>query len=580
MHKSIVVLAVFALICWSVAEVSAEGRKLAVVVGVNAYRSNSGLPNLRYAASDAKSLSAALRQQGYTVFELTHERAREPGSEHFAPNVAYIRDQIEGVLRYPNLGADDAVLISLHGHGVQFEQLDDSGRRVPQFFFCPADATITGVKTANELSASNHLLPLDEIYAQLGECTAATKLLVVDACRNDPTQPEVFRSALASSTLPKLPPPPGGTAAFFSCRAEQRAVEDPELNQGVFTYFIVQGLQGRADQPREGQTSGDGIVTLAELSAYVANNTYAHVYEKYNVRQSPELRGDFDLNLPLASLGSHSTPRNEMKLPNNPTPPPSQNLPQQSEQPRPGQLLNLLSLRDYPNSLLIQGPALRALIRFEANLPGAKLDDELAQQLVGMFIGLTSDLNQQELGAFVVLEWSSAASRDAGMPFIANNFEDDGNWQQLLDHYTVFGSPQNPVSAELLSELTRKLQQPVPRNHPGHGKSLLAYFVLPGKEAAASYGFTSGKVSSDWDGEEPIFGLRVDLQTETNQVEKANALLEIVPWDDLGFQEKPEFKITGDEKSLAISATLPIAELTNVLNRIQELNASENAPSK
>jgi hypothetical protein len=49
---------------------------------------------------------------------------------------------------------------------------------------------------------------------------------------------------------------------------------------------------------------------------------------------------------------------------------------------------------------------------------------------------------------------------------------------------------------------------------------------------------------------------------------------------EVGFQEKPEFKITGDEKSLAISAALPIAELTNVMNRMQELNASENAPSK
>ena len=61
-------LAVFQLLS---ALVAAEGRKLAVVVGVNAYRKNSGLPPLAHAASDAKHLSEALRSAGFTVYEMT-----------------------------------------------------------------------------------------------------------------------------------------------------------------------------------------------------------------------------------------------------------------------------------------------------------------------------------------------------------------------------------------------------------------------------------------------------------------------------------------------------------------------------
>ncbi|MFM9966258.1 MAG: SUMF1/EgtB/PvdO family nonheme iron enzyme [Planctomycetaceae bacterium] len=300
--------AFLALLAWT-HSAQAAGRKLAVVVGVNAYRPNSGLPTLQHAGSDAAKLSAALRANGFTVFELTHDVARQPGKETLAPNIEYIRDQIEGMLGFPNLGREDSILVALHGHGVQFEEVKtvkkngkDEEEKTPKFYFCPADATITGIKIANELTDRNHLLPLEELYEQLAGCKATTKLLIVDACRNDPTQPGVFRNGLASATLPKLPPPTGGTAAFFSCKPNQQAVEDPTLQQGVFTHFLVQGLLGKADLPLEGKPAGDGVITLSELSAYVGNNTYAHVYDKYKVRQSPELRGDYDLNLPLAKV--------------------------------------------------------------------------------------------------------------------------------------------------------------------------------------------------------------------------------------------------------------------------------------
>ena len=282
---------------------SAQTRKLAVVVGVDTYRSTSNLPRLQHAGADAALLSDVLREQGFTVFEMTHLVAKNDGQEAMAPNLPFIRDQIDGVLGFPNLGADDTVIISLHGHGVQF---DDGQGTNAKFYFCPADSTIFGARTNADLSERNHLLPLDEIYEQLAQCPAATKLLIVDACRNDPTRPNVFRSGLASSTLPKLPPPTGGTAAFFSCKANQQAVEDPELKHGVFTHYLVKGLRGAADQTYDDRPA-DGAVTFGELSAYVANNTYSHTYANYKVRQSPELRGDFDLNFKLTQSYSASS---------------------------------------------------------------------------------------------------------------------------------------------------------------------------------------------------------------------------------------------------------------------------------
>ena len=301
MSSSFIRILLTSIVLTSVIPTSAQEQKLAVVIGVNAYRANSGLPTLQHAASDAAALSSTLRNTGFTVYEMTHDEARKAGQETMSPQLAYIRDQIKGVLEFPNLGDRDAVLITLHGHGVQYDMVDAKGNKTPKFYFCPADATVDGLKTANEITDRNRLLPLEELYADLASCPAATKLLIVDACRNDPTSPSVFRESLASATLPKLPAPTGGTAAFFSCKANQRAVEDSALKQGVFSHFLVKGLQGEADLPLAGKPA-DGIITFAELSAYVANNTYAHVYDKYKVRQSPELRGDYDLNLPLARI--------------------------------------------------------------------------------------------------------------------------------------------------------------------------------------------------------------------------------------------------------------------------------------
>lgn len=51
---------------------SGPGRQLAVVVGVNTYRANTGLNPLQHAVHDASRLSAVLRKSGFKVIEMTH----------------------------------------------------------------------------------------------------------------------------------------------------------------------------------------------------------------------------------------------------------------------------------------------------------------------------------------------------------------------------------------------------------------------------------------------------------------------------------------------------------------------------
>ena len=46
--------------------------------------------------------------------------------------------------------------------------------------------------------------------------------------------------------------------------ANEVSMEKDELNHGVFTYYLLEGLRGKAD------ADGDGVITLDEVYKYVS----------------------------------------------------------------------------------------------------------------------------------------------------------------------------------------------------------------------------------------------------------------------------------------------------------------------
>jgi hypothetical protein len=151
-------------------------------------------------------------------------------------------------------GRDATVIIALSGHGVQY-------RGDAKHYFCPRDA---------KLGEPDTLIALDELYGQLSGCQARRKLLLVDACRNDP-QSRVAKGPgkprLESVTRPQEEAVPAGIVALFSCSPGQESYEHPGLRHGVFFHTVLQGWDGAAD------ANGDGVITLNELSDYVQRET-------------------------------------------------------------------------------------------------------------------------------------------------------------------------------------------------------------------------------------------------------------------------------------------------------------------
>jgi formylglycine-generating enzyme required for sulfatase activity len=218
------------------------GKKYAVLVGVNAYQ-HPKLPALRYAEADVTALKKVLDDAGYQVTLLTGAATD--------PNLRPTKQNIEQQLR--RVGdkclKGDTLLLAFAGHGLQFEKIkkDDPD----DAYFCPADARPFRERR-------DTLVSLRHVYDGLDQSNAGMKVLLVDACRNDPDTPRGVRSGVTADSVR----PPAGVAALFSCGAGERAFETDELQHGVFFYHLIKGLEGEAQNKR-------GEVTFTSLTEHV-----------------------------------------------------------------------------------------------------------------------------------------------------------------------------------------------------------------------------------------------------------------------------------------------------------------------
>jgi formylglycine-generating enzyme required for sulfatase activity len=264
-----------------------QGEAYALLVGVRAYDPNE-LHELAYSEEDAAGLAAVLRAGGYQPLNLVlMTQTLGATRPRLLPLASNIRKELKLLLQ--DLEPADSVVVAFAGHGVQF-----AGEK--STYFCPADAKLADRST---------LIPLDEVYRELEACKAGLKLLLVDACRNDPRTKNSRSRAeveLESLNRPQAVPPPGGVLAFFSCSEGEKAQEYEELKHGVFFHFVIKGLSGEAD------LDGDALISPEELAQFAKRRVRDYVRERNGVRQMPELRGTSRDLFPLVHLSRPRIP--------------------------------------------------------------------------------------------------------------------------------------------------------------------------------------------------------------------------------------------------------------------------------
>ncbi|MDA1165607.1 MAG: FHA domain-containing protein [Planctomycetota bacterium] len=269
-----------------------DGDHFAIVIAVEDYPDTQPLADLEYAEEDAVRLARALHEKGYDVSLMVQSVRDEEHLQTQLPTAANIRREFKEILNpslNQKLDGNDTIVVALIGQSVHFETGSSEG----SLFFCPANASVTGLKTADQVSAENNLISIEKLYETLNEASKArVKFLYYDTARLDPTNPPDPETVQVTS-LPQVPVPPGNVVALFSSEAGEQSHVDATLRAGVSAHFLASAIAGNAEEA----AISDGELSLQEVAASVRKNTTHHVstYLK-GLRQQPELRGSRNQN--------------------------------------------------------------------------------------------------------------------------------------------------------------------------------------------------------------------------------------------------------------------------------------------
>jgi len=270
-------------------EVSRVGDVWALVIGIADY---AEVEDLDFARNDAEAIAAWLVGSGISPdhIRLLTDRSLDADETHPVPSApATLIAVREGLGWLRRVAAqDDLVLIHFSGHGYQgVDDGTDEPDGLDEFLI---------LHDTRAASRDDTALRDDEFGRFLDRIASEHVLVLFDSCY----------SGGLSRSLPSGGRSTGVETDWFgdfglegrlvlSASSEgEEAFESPELQHGVFTHFLLRGLDGEAD------LNGDYHVTLWELYEYVARVVPPFAEAERGKPQHPQLLGEGETRILLA----------------------------------------------------------------------------------------------------------------------------------------------------------------------------------------------------------------------------------------------------------------------------------------
>jgi formylglycine-generating enzyme required for sulfatase activity len=251
-----------------IAAASGDGTQYALLVGCSRYE-KAEFKELPYTGNDVEQFRQALLATGFTRDHiwLMHDDCK---NVHDRPTKKYILETLALVL--DGMRPEDTLVVAISGHGVQF-------KGDPISYFVPLDGRVAD---------KNSLLPLsgkDGMYERLKACKAKKKLLIVNACRNDPAVNVAFAGSKAELIDEDRDEVPEGMAAIYSCKAGQQSYYDPDRKLALFFDHVIRAWKG--------EYTKDGPVTLDVFFRQVTDKTKSDAINTFRRGQVPVVQREY-----------------------------------------------------------------------------------------------------------------------------------------------------------------------------------------------------------------------------------------------------------------------------------------------
>ena len=211
--------------------------------------------DLTYSSADARRLVEAIERRlgaGHTnvIKRILVNGASEPRD---LPTAANILDAV-GLLRQAT--ETDTVVVSIAGHGIN----DGANYR-----FLPTNAEWDGPSLRGSTVVPWHALQ------EAIETTKGRRILFADTCHSGGAYNQRLGNAAYHANI----------IAYTAARFDQEASENPTLGHGLFTFAVVEGLDGKASgsNPRQ--------ITTKDLAEYVIKRV-GELAKDLNREQEPQ----------------------------------------------------------------------------------------------------------------------------------------------------------------------------------------------------------------------------------------------------------------------------------------------------
>ncbi len=252
--------------------ITPEGEKLALIIGISIYQ-DPAIRNLSFSDNDALAFKKVLIEKGGVP----------PGNIKLLLNEEATFDDIRrGVLRWlgKQAGEGATAIIYFSGHGGYGNDWDGDEEDGLDEYLLPYDTFLGDESTGI----------VDDIFGYwLRQLEADNTVVILDSCYSGDADRGVSFSGIAKSPresigkgfLDDLSVSKRGkerdraVIIMTSGDSNQKVAEEKKLKHGIFTYYLLEGLSGKADKDRDRMISAQEAFIFASdrVKEYIKSQT-------------------------------------------------------------------------------------------------------------------------------------------------------------------------------------------------------------------------------------------------------------------------------------------------------------------